>query len=90
MGSWYMNFSDYMGGRCLWKFNSMGGGVKIKVPSSDVVIDSEPHRSRTHAKQASCLLHWMSAFTLVVSLFVLHSNKTVNTITYKKQNCFVS
>ena len=23
-----------MGGQCLWKFNSMGGGVKIKVPSS--------------------------------------------------------
>ena len=34
MGSWYMTLSDYMGGRCLWKFNSMGGGVKIKVPSS--------------------------------------------------------
>ena len=30
MGSWYMNLSDYMGGRCLWKFNSMGGGVKKK------------------------------------------------------------
>ena len=29
-----MNLSDYMGGRCLWKLNSMGGGVKIKVPSS--------------------------------------------------------
>ena len=25
MGSWFMNLSDYMGGRCLWKFNSMGG-----------------------------------------------------------------
>ena len=34
MGSWYMYLSDYRGGRCLWKFNSMGGGVKIKVPSS--------------------------------------------------------
>ena len=22
-----MNLSDYMGSRCLWKFNSMGGGV---------------------------------------------------------------
>ena len=30
MGSWYMNISDYMSGRCLWKFNSMGGGVKKK------------------------------------------------------------
>ena len=30
MGSWFMNLSDYMGGRCLWKFNSMGGGVKKK------------------------------------------------------------
>ena len=29
-----MNLSDYMGGRCLWKFNSMGGWVKNKVPSS--------------------------------------------------------
>ena len=29
-----MNLSDYMGGQCLWKFNSLGGGVKIKVPSS--------------------------------------------------------
>ena len=28
MGSWYMNLLDYMGGRCLWKFNSMGGGVQ--------------------------------------------------------------
>ena len=28
MGSWYMNLSEYMGGRCLWKFNSMGGGVQ--------------------------------------------------------------
>ena len=34
MGSWYMNLSDYMGGGCLWKFNSMGGGGGIKVPSS--------------------------------------------------------
>ena len=34
MGSWYMNLSDYMGGQCLWKFNSMGGWVKNKVPSS--------------------------------------------------------
>ena len=34
MGSWYMNLSDYMSGGCLWKFNSMGGGVKNKVPSS--------------------------------------------------------
>ena len=23
-----MNLSDFMGGRCLWKFNSMGDGVK--------------------------------------------------------------
>ena len=30
MGSWYINLSDYMGGWCLWKFNFMGGGVKIK------------------------------------------------------------
>ena len=30
MGSWYMNLSDNMGGGCLWKFNSMGGGVKKK------------------------------------------------------------
>ena len=30
MGSWYMNLSDYMGDPCLWKFNSMGGGVKKK------------------------------------------------------------
>ena len=30
MGSWYMNLSYYMGGGCLWKFNSMGGGVEIK------------------------------------------------------------
>ena len=29
-----MNLSDYMGGRGLWKFNSMGGGVEKKVPSS--------------------------------------------------------
>ena len=29
-----MNFSDHMGGGCLWKFNSMGGGVETKVPSS--------------------------------------------------------
>ena len=29
-----MNLSDYMGGGCLWKFNSMGGWVKKKVPSS--------------------------------------------------------
>ena len=29
-----MSLSDYIGGRCLWKFNSMGGGAKIKVPSS--------------------------------------------------------
>ena len=28
MGSWHMNLSDYMGGRCLWKFYSMGGGVQ--------------------------------------------------------------
>ena len=28
-----MNFSDYMGGRGR-KFNSMGGGVEKKVPSS--------------------------------------------------------
>ena len=28
MGSWHINLSDYMGGRCLWKFNSMGVGVK--------------------------------------------------------------
>ena len=34
MGSWYMNVLDYMGGWRLWKFNSMGGQVKIKVPSS--------------------------------------------------------
>ena len=34
MGSWYMNLSDNMGGRCLWKLNSMDGRVKIKVPSS--------------------------------------------------------
>ena len=34
MGSWYMNLSDYMGGRCLWKFDSMGIWVKNKVPSS--------------------------------------------------------
>ena len=34
MGSWYMSLSDYMGGRCLWKFNSMGGGGKKKVTSS--------------------------------------------------------
>ena len=30
MGSWYMNVSDNMGGQCLWKLDSMGGGVKIK------------------------------------------------------------
>ena len=30
MGSWFMNLSDYMGGPCLWKFNSMGGWVKKK------------------------------------------------------------
>ena len=29
-----MNLSDYMGGRGLWKFNSMGGWVEKKVPSS--------------------------------------------------------
>ena len=34
MGSWYMILSDYMGGGCLRKFNSMGGGVQDKVPSS--------------------------------------------------------
>ena len=34
MGSWYMKLSNYMGGRCLWKLNSMGGWVKNKVPSS--------------------------------------------------------
>ena len=28
MGSWFMNLSDYMGGRCLWKINSMGGWVQ--------------------------------------------------------------
>ena len=28
MGGWHMNLSDYMGGWCLWKFNSMGGGIK--------------------------------------------------------------
>ena len=33
MASWYMNLSKYMGGWCLWKFNSMGGRVKNKVPS---------------------------------------------------------
>ena len=35
MGSWYMNLSDYiMGGRCLWKFNSIfhGWSGKKKVP----------------------------------------------------------
>ena len=25
-----MNLSDYMGGRCLWKFNSMRGGLNEK------------------------------------------------------------
>ena len=30
MGSWYMNLSGYMGGLCLWKFNSMGGGGQNK------------------------------------------------------------
>ena len=30
MGIWFMNLSDYMGGRCLCKLNSMGGGVKKK------------------------------------------------------------
>ena len=37
--------------------------------SSDtgIVIDSEPHPSRT-CKQASCLLHWLSVFTLAVPL----------------------
>ena len=30
MGIWYMSLSDYMGGRYLWKFNSMGGGVQKK------------------------------------------------------------
>ena len=30
MGRWYMSLSDYMGGGCLWKFNSIGGGVKKK------------------------------------------------------------
>ena len=30
MGIWYINLSDYMGGRCLGKLNSMGGWVKIK------------------------------------------------------------
>ena len=34
MGGGHMNLSDYMGGRGLWKFNSMGGGVEKKVPSS--------------------------------------------------------
>ena len=28
-----MNLSDYMGGRCLWKFNSMGVGVKNISPT---------------------------------------------------------
>ena len=32
MGSWYMSLSVYMDGRCFGKFNSMGGGVEIKVP----------------------------------------------------------
>ena len=34
MGSWYMNLSDNMGDRCLWKFNSMGSGVQKQVSSS--------------------------------------------------------
>lgn len=32
MGGWPMTLSNYMGGGCLWKFNSMGGGVKKKCP----------------------------------------------------------
>ena len=28
IGCWYMNLSEYMGGMCLWKFNSIGVRVK--------------------------------------------------------------
>ena len=45
MGSWYMNLSDYMGGRCLWKFNSIGGGVKKKclLPTPGIFFWNSPH-----------------------------------------------
>ena len=36
MGSWHMILSDYMSGRCTWKFNSIGVGVKN-------VSSSSPH-----------------------------------------------
>ena len=38
MGSWFMNLSDYIGGRCLWKLNSMGGWVQKKMPSSPLQV----------------------------------------------------
>ena len=45
MGSWYMCISDYMGGRCLWKFNSMGGWVKKKclLPPPGIFFRNSPN-----------------------------------------------
>ena len=34
MGSWFTKLSNYMGGCCLGKLNSMGGWVEKRVPSS--------------------------------------------------------
>ena len=46
-----MNLSDYMGGRGLWKFNSMGGGVEKKVPSSPPQVFFSGIALSNHLKQ---------------------------------------
>ena len=56
-----------------------------------VVIDSELHLIR-RANQASCLLHWMSVFTLAVPhlLFPLQQNQYYDNILKTKLLCLPS
>ena len=60
----------------------------IRQSDTGVVIDSEPHRV-ARAKQASCLLHWLSMFKLAVPFSVLHSDKTVKAIIFKYKTVLI-
>ena len=49
MGSWFMHLSDYMGGRRLWKCNSMGGWVQKKclLPPPGISFWNSPNHLMT-------------------------------------------
>ena len=67
-----------------------GISLSYSLTISGVVIDSEPHQSRTCKTKTLICSTGCPCSCQLFHFSILHSHKNVNTITYQIQTCFVS